>query len=189
MFDPLFAEPKLLITGAITGLIFGFLLQKGGVTRFNVILGQFLLKDHTVAKTMGTAIVVGAVGIYAMVAAGMISAMHIKPALLVANAVGGLIFGVGMVVLGYCPGTGVAAIGEGSRHAIPGVIGMIVGAALYAEAYPWISANVLKLADYGKATMATATGLSPWWFVVGLVIAASLGFFALERWERSHKTA
>jgi len=187
MFNPIFADPKTLIMGAITGLIFGFLLQKGGVTRFNVILGQFLLKDHTVAKTMGTAIVVGAIGIYAMVAMGMISVMHIKPALLVANAVGGLIFGVGMVVLGYCPGTGVAAIGEGSRHAIPGVIGMIVGAALYAEAYPWIAKNILNLADYGKATLATATGLSPWWFIAGLAIAASAGYYALERWERGHK--
>ncbi len=189
MFDPLFADPKTLLMGAITGLIFGFLLQKGGVTRFNVILGQFLLKDHTVAKTMGTAIVVGAVGIYAMVATGMISAMHIKPAMMVANIAGGLIFGVGMVVLGYCPGTGVAAIGEGSRHAIPGVAGMIVGAAIYAEAYPWIAANILPMADLGKATFATATGLSPWWFIAGLVIAASLGFFALEKFERGRRRA
>lgn len=184
MFNPLFADPKTLLLGALTGFVFGFLLQKGGVTRFNVILGQFLMKDHTVAKTMGTAIVVGAIGIYAMLATGLISGMHVKPALLVANALGGLIFGVGMVVLGYCPGTGVAAIGEGSRHAIPGLAGMIVGAAIYAEAYPWIAANILKLADMGKATLATATGLSPWWFVIGLALAAAGGFYGLERWER-----
>ena len=42
-----------VLTGALTRLVFGFLLQNGGVTRFSVILGQFLLKDFTVVSTAG----------------------------------------------------------------------------------------------------------------------------------------
>jgi uncharacterized membrane protein YedE/YeeE len=183
MSDAIFADPKLLLLGGLTGLIFGFLLQKAHVTRFNVIAGQFLLKDFTVLKVMLTAIVVGAIGIYGMRATGILGpeAMHIKNATLLGNAVGGLIFGVGMAVLGFCPGTGVAAIGDGSRHAIPGVIGMLFGAAVYAEAYPWMKSTVLGVADFEKATLATATGLSPWWFIAALAVMAVVIFILLER--------
>lgn len=184
MFEHVFASPTVLLTGALMGLVFGFLLQKGGVTRFSVILGQFLLKDFTVLKVMGTAIVVGGVGIYGMRAMGLDVPLHIKSATLLGNALGGAIFGVGMAILGYCPGTGVAAIGDGSRHAIPGVLGGIFGAAVFAEVYPWMKSNVLGVGDVGKATLGTITGLSPWWFMALLALAALLGFGLLERWER-----
>lgn len=184
MFEHVFASPAVLLTGALTGLIFGFLLQKGGVTRFGVILGQFLLRDFTVLKVIGTAIVVGGVGIYGMRAAGMDVPLHIKNATLLGNALGGAIFGVGMAVLGYCPGTGVAAIGDGSRHAVPGVLGGIAGAAIYAEAYPWMKSEVLGVGDFGKATLGSVVGLSPWWFIGAMAIAAAVGFSLLERWER-----
>jgi uncharacterized membrane protein YedE/YeeE len=187
MFDaPFFDSPRELALGALAGLIFGFLLQKGAVTRYRVILGQFLLTDFTVAKVMGTAIVVGAAGIYGMLALGMLESadLHIKSATVWGNLVGGVIFGVGMAVLGYCPGTGVGALADGSRHAIPGVLGMLVGAAVYAEAHPWVNAKLLKVTDLGKVTLSQEAGLSPWWFIVGMLVVAALGFGALERWER-----
>ncbi len=187
MFDGFTADPTTLLLGAATGLAFGFLLQRGGVTRFRVILGQFLLRDFTVAKVMLTAIVVGAIGIYGMRAAGMDVTMHVKSAALLTNAVGGLIFGVGMAILGYCPGTGVAAIGDGSRHAIAGVLGMLCGAALYAEVHPWLQQRLAGTASYGKATLASTTGLSPWWFIAGLGVAAVIGMMALERYERARR--
>jgi uncharacterized protein len=189
MYDPFFASPLDLFYGAITGFIFGFLLQRGGVTRYQVILGQFLMKDFTVAKVMLTAIIVGAAGIYGMLAIGMDIAMDIKNAQLVGNIAGGLIFGVGMVLLGYCPGTGIAALGDGSRHAIFGVLGGLVGAALYAETYPFMQARVLGVADYGRITIDSATGISPWWFIVVMLILAVVGFSLLEKWERTKRTA
>lgn len=183
MFDNFFADPKILMLGAITGFFFGFLLQKGGVTRFSVILGQFLLKDFTVLKIMLTAIVVGGIGIYGMRTIGLDVPLHIKNATLVGNVLGGLTFGIGMAVLGYCPGTGIAAMGDGSRHAIFGVLGMLAGAALYAEAYPWMKSEVLGIVDMGKATLPTISGHSPWWFIVGMMIVSIGVFVILERWE------
>jgi hypothetical protein len=59
------AAPKLL-AGVVFGLAFGFLLQKGGVGKFNVLIGQLLLQDFTVAKIMLTAIVVGMIGVFAL---------------------------------------------------------------------------------------------------------------------------
>jgi len=181
MSDAVFADPTSIALGAATGLVFGFLLQKGGVTRFRVILGQFLLRDHTVLRVMLTAVVVGGAGIYGMRALGLDVPLHVKSAALLTNAVGGVVFGVGMALLGYCPGTGVAAIGDGSRHAIPGVAGMVAGAALYAEADPWIAEHLSGIGARGKETAATLTGLSPWWFIAGLAAVALVLFALLPR--------
>ena len=188
MFEHFFANPGTILMGGVTGFLFGFLLQKGGVTRYNVIVGQFLLKDFTVLKIMLTAVIVGSVGIYGMRTLGLDINLHVKTAALLGNALGGLIFGAGMAVLGYCPGTAVAAMGEGSRHAIAGVLGMFVGAGLFAESFPWIKNRILSVGDLGKVTFADLTGYSPWWFIAGLLIAGVIGLTALERWEKNNRS-
>jgi uncharacterized membrane protein YedE/YeeE len=189
----MFDTPERLAFGLLTGLLFGFLLQKGQVTKFRTIVGQFLLKDFTVLKVMLTAVVVGGVGVAVLVGAGH-AAFHIKPLVLGGIIAGGLLFGVGMAVLGYCPGTGVAAIAEGSRHAIFGVLGMLFGAAVYAEAYPAIKATLLTWGDYGKQTLPTATGASHGVLLAVIGLGAAALFVALEWFERrrqntTHDTA
>lgn len=184
MFEHFFADPKTILLGAFTGLVFGFLLQKGGVTRYNVIVNQFRFRDFTVLKTMLTAIVVGAIGIYAMLQLGMITGLKVKGAEIAMNAVGGLIFGVGMVLLGYCPGTALAAVGQGSRDALVGILGAIVGAAVYAEVYPTLARTLEPLGSLGKITLADAAHVSPWWLIVALAIIAVALFTWLERRER-----
>jgi hypothetical protein len=174
-----FDTPLNLVYGLVTGLVFGFLLQRGGVTRYRVIVGQFLMKDHTVLKTMLTAVVVGAIGVWAMHLYGGVS-LHVKSAHILANVLGGLLFGFGMVLLGYCPGTGVAALGDGSRHALFGVLGMLAGAAVYAEFHPAIKANLLSVLSYGKITFSEIAGISPWVFIVALGLAAIALFTAMR---------
>jgi uncharacterized membrane protein YedE/YeeE len=183
----MFDTPDKLALGLLTGVIFGFLLHKGQVTRFRTIVEQFLLKDFTVLKVMLTAVVVGGVGIYAMQGWDL-AALHVKPLVLGGVLGGGLIFGVGMALLGYCPGTGVAAIAQGSRHAIFGVLGMLAGAAIYAEVHPLMKASLLKIGDFGKVTLADITGLSPWVWLVALTLGAAILFVALERWQRGGRT-
>jgi hypothetical protein len=179
----MFDTPVQLALGLVSGIIFGFLLQKGQVTKFHTIVGQFLLKDHTVLKVMLTAVVVGGTGVYAMHGVDA-ATLHVKPLVVGGVVVGGLIFGVGMALLGYCPGTGVAAVAEGSRHAVFGVLGMLAGAALYAEVAPLMNATLLRIADFGKITLPAATGLSPWVFLAALAIGAAVLFAAIERWQR-----
>jgi hypothetical protein len=174
-----FDTPLNLVYGLLTGFVFGFLLQRGAVTRYRVILGQFLWVDHTVLRTMLTAVVVGAVGVYAMHQMWDVP-LHLKSATILANICGGLILGIGMVVLGYCPGTGVGALGDGSRHAWFGVLGMLVGAAVFAELYPWMKATVLSVGDLGKVTIPGQTHLSPWILIVGLAVIAAIVFVLLR---------
>ena len=106
-------DKKQLFLGLIFGVVFGFLLQKGGATRYEVILGQLLLTDFTVLKIMLTAVLVGMPGVYAMKEMGWVS-LAPKSGSLGMNVIGGLIFGAGFALLGYCPGTIVGAIGSGA---------------------------------------------------------------------------
>lgn len=175
----MFDAPDKLVLGLLTGVVFGVLLQKGRVAKFPVIVGQFLLKDWTVAKIMGTAVIVGAVGVYGLVAAGHAS-LHVKPLLLGGVLLGGLLFGVGMTVLGYCPGTAVAACGEGRRDAVAGVLGMFAGALAFVAAWPALLPVIKGLGDYGKLTLPDLTGTSPWLWLAATTAAGLAGVLILH---------
>ena len=99
---------KQLILGFLFGIVFGFLLQKGGVAKYHILLGVLLLEDFTVIKVMLSAIIVGMLGIFTLHGLGLVE-LHIKPTRYAANIFGGLLFGVGFALIGYCPGTGTAA--------------------------------------------------------------------------------
>jgi uncharacterized membrane protein YedE/YeeE len=172
----MFDSPEKLVLGLVTGILFGFLLQKGQVAKFEVIVGQFLFRDWTVVKIMGTAVVVGSVGVHALVMADMAS-LHIRPAQLAGVLFGAVCFGIGMAVLGYCPGTSVAACGEGRRDAMIGVLGMFAGAALYVALYEQIAPLTQSLGDWGKVTLPEVTGTSPWLWVALLVVGGAVAMF------------
>jgi len=165
------------ILGLSTGLVFGALLQQGRVLRFEKQVGAMLLRDMTILKFMLSAIVVGMIGIQLLVGLGL-AAPSIKTAILGANLIGGVLFGIGWAVMGYCPGTSVGAIAEGRWHAIWAVLGMIAGAAIFAEAYPWLQRTVLTWGDLGKITLPQVLGVTPW-LVIPIVGA---GFVLLLRW-------
>jgi uncharacterized membrane protein YedE/YeeE len=173
----MFESPDKLILGFLTGIVFGFLLQKGRVAKFEVIVGQFRLGDWTVVKTMGTAVVIGAIGVYALVAADAAS-LHIKPVLLGGVLIGAVCFGVGMAVFGYCPGTSVAGCGEGRRDAMVGVAGMLAGAAVFVAAYPALQPVLKAGGDWGKITLPELTHTSPWLWIGGLTLAGVAAFVA-----------
>ena len=176
----MFDEPAKLALGLLTGIVFGFLLQKGRAAKFHVIIGQFILKDWTVVKIMGTAVVVGSIGVYALVAMDLAS-LHVKPLLLGGVLLGAVFFGIGMAVFGYCPGTSVAACGEGRRDAMVGVLGMLIGAAAYVALFPVLQPIIKGLGDAGEITLPQVTGTSPWPWLVGLAVVGTLALWFLRR--------
>jgi uncharacterized membrane protein YedE/YeeE len=147
--------------GLMTGILFGVLLQKGRVLRFEKQIGAMLLKDMTILKFMLSAILVGMVGITLLTDAGLATVSH-KPMNLGAVLLGGALFGAGWAVMGYCPGTSIGALGEGRWHAVFAVVGMLVGAALYAELYPFFKLTVLAWKDFGKIGLPESLGVSAW---------------------------
>ena len=180
---PPVAGPAGLIAAVVFGAVFGVLLHRGGVATYDVIVNQFRFRDFTVLKIMLTAIVVGGIGVLVLPSAGLAN-WHIKPAHLLAVGLGGAIFGVGMVLYGYCPGTGIAAAASGSVHALVGFAGLLVGGVLYALVFPWVSTHVLPVAALGKVRLPDVTGIPAAAWFGGLLVLALVVFFLIERAER-----
>lgn len=167
----------MLIYGLITGILFGFLLQKGRVIRYDKQLGALRLIDMTIVKFMLTTIIVSMVGVYLLKDLGL-AKLSIKPTILGGVIFGGLIFGVGWGLLGYCPGTSAGALGEGRWDALWGILGMLTGAALFAEAYPMLKKTVLTWGNYGKITLPQVMSINHWFIIPVFVI----GGLVLFRW-------
>ena len=170
-----------LILGLITGILFGFFLQKGQALKYDRQLGMLRLRDFTLVKLILTAILVGMVGVYFFVDLG-VAKLSIKPTVLGANIIGGLIFGLGWGMLGYCPGTAVGATAEGRWDAFwGGVLGMLVGAGIFAEVYPAIKDTLLKWGDFGKLTLPSLLGVNHWVIIVLAWMAMGLILLVLEK--------
>jgi uncharacterized membrane protein YedE/YeeE len=146
---------RSLLLAAVLGLGFGFFLQKGGVAKYHVLVGVLLLEDLTVIKVMLTAIVVGAVGVHLLQRAGR-AEPQIEPTRWLANVAGGLIFGIGFGLNGYCPGTQAAAIGQGNFDALAGVVGMLAGSWLFAE----LSGPLQRVGEVGDRGPLTLAGVA-----------------------------
>ncbi len=170
-----------LLWGLAFGIVFGFLLQKGGATKYDVIVGQLLLTDFTVVKIILSAILTGMIGIYAMKTLGWVE-LHPKSGSAGMNIIGGLIFGVGFAVLGYCPGTIAGAIGNGYLDAmVGGLAGIMIGAGLFAALYPRLSQGILTKGDFGDLTLPRVFEVNDWIIVVPAAMVIFLVLYWLER--------
>jgi hypothetical protein len=137
-----------------------------------------------VVKVMFTAIVTAMAGLFVLSAAGMLDMgeLYVEPTSLVAQAVGGLVFGAGFIVGGYCPGTSIAAVATGRKDGVAFALGMLAGVLAYVELTPgidaWIKANA-----QGEMTLPSVTGLSMGWFVLAFfafLLFAAWGMHKLE---------
>lgn len=177
------SRSKQLVLAAVFGFCFGFLLQKGWVTHYAVIMNQLLLRDFTVLKVMLTAVGVGMVGVHLMADLGWVK-LSPKPGSWARDIVGGLIFGIGFALLGYCPGTGVGAAGQGNLDAlVGGGLGMLMGAGVFAVVYPRMKRHILGKGDFGDVTVPDLLKVNHW-LVIGpavvLIVALLLWFESLN---------
>jgi hypothetical protein len=169
-----------LISGLITGILFGILLQKTHIVRYEKQIGLLRLVDLTIFKFVFSSIIVAMVGIYLLYDLGIVQ-LSIKTTNLGGNILGGLIFGAGWALLGYCPGTSAGAFGEGRWDAIFGISGMLVGAAIFAEIYPLLKRTILTLGDYGKITIPQLIGINHWFIIPIFITGVLLLFLWIER--------
>ncbi|GAB6907306.1 conserved membrane hypothetical protein [Desulfosarcina cetonica] len=160
-----------LIYGIVTGILFGFLLQKGHVLRYDKQVGALRLMDMTIFKFMLSAIIVAAIGIYLLKDLGLIQ-LSMKSTSIGAQVIGGMLFGIGWGLLGYCPGTAVGALGEGRIDGLWGILGMLLGGAIYASAFPFMKAYIIPMGNFGKISLPQIIGINHW--IVILIFAAFL---------------
>jgi uncharacterized protein len=171
---------NILLYGFVTGIIFGFLLQKARVIRYDKQLAALRFQDMTIVKFMLSSVLVGMVGVYLLHDLGLVK-LSIKSTILGSVVIGGLLFGLGWGLVGYCPGTSAGALGEGRWDALWAILGMLVGAALFAESFPFLKRTVLTWGDYGKITLPQVLGVNHWLVILPLLAGGLLLFRWFEK--------
>lgn len=169
-----------LLYGLITGILFGFFLQKGRVLRYDKQIGALRLKDMTIVKFMLSHIVVAMIGVYVLYDMGLVK-LSLKPTILGGVILGGLIFGLGWGLVGYCPGTSLGALGEGRVDALWSIGGMLVGAGIYAEVFPYLQKTVLTWGNYGKITLPQILGINHWLIILMVTVLVCILFRWMEK--------
>ncbi|MDM7460945.1 MAG: YeeE/YedE thiosulfate transporter family protein [bacterium] len=173
------------VLGLVTGLMFGFALHRAGFSRCGLVMRGLAFRDFTMLKVMLTAIAVGMVGAAALATfAPEYAHLKVKSLYVWGVLIGGLIFGVGMAVAGYCPGTALIGLGGRTRDGLLAVLGGLLGAFAFILAYPALEPVLMKPLDLGKLTLHETLHLP--YLPTALVMAAALGgvVFWLNRLER-----
>jgi uncharacterized membrane protein YedE/YeeE len=166
-----------IVKALVLGVLFGWSLHKAGLTHYARIVNVYRFRDMTVMRFMLTALVVGAFAIQAGIDLGFAAGAPVPPTSMLANVVGGVVFGVGMATAGYCPGTIVAEAGEGRLDAwVAGLSGLTVGAIVFGFFQPAIMPALAPVGALGRVTFASLAGASPW---LVLVVFAELVMLVL----------
>jgi uncharacterized membrane protein YedE/YeeE len=176
----------MIFTTLLLGFLFGTILRYAGLNRYNVISGMATLENFAVAKAIAVAIGAGAIIIAPEIDFGLAS-YHIKPFILGGIAIGGLLFGTGMAILGYCPGTMAISLGEGSVDALIGIAGGLAGGIVYTILVP--SLKGILGPDLGSISMFTLTGDSRLLFYILTIVTGAAFITAAFLLNRKEKAA
>src|SRR6266496_632300 len=175
------------IIALVLGVFFGFSLNKAGLTKYHKIVNVFRFTDMAVLKFMMTALVVAMSGLYALRGLVLVTFPAAPATYLVGNLVGGLIFGIGMSLSGYCPGTCAAGAGEGKMdYVVPGLLGFLVGAVIYGLTYQLVFPGISAIANYGSVVIPDLWNLSSFLTVAAFALMALFLFYMIDRagWQR-----
>ena len=169
------------------GVAMGFLIQRVGASSPGMILRNLRLENLSIIKFMATTIAIGMLVVYGLNAVGVAMNFDIKPTFVLGVLVGGLVFGVGFAVGGFCPGTCIVGIGEGRKDAWFALLGGVVGALAFTLLYSVLLTPLIKPLDFGKVTVQGALGLPA--ILVAVVVAAIMLFVVYKLPTDVKKTA
>jgi uncharacterized membrane protein YedE/YeeE len=181
LFDDISSAGAIVAALAI-GVAFGWFLERGGLGNARKLTAQFFLRDFTVFKVLFTALVTAMLGAFWLARFGVLdlSRVYLPETFWVAQLLGGIIFGVGFVIGGLCPGTSCVAAASGRVDGLLVIAGMLVGVLVFHVAYDVLQ-PVYDAGALGSATLPAAFHLSHAMTVL-LVTAVALAGFAVAQW-------
>lgn len=161
------------------GILFGFVLERAGFGNAKKLAAQFYLHDMTVLKVMFSAVVTAMLLIHWTVGLGALDLdrIWINPTYLGSGIVGGLLFGVGFVIGGYCPGTSLVAMATLKLDGLFFVLGVLGGILVFGYTIEPIADFWHHSGAFGTLTLYEWLGVSPPLVIVAAVLMA-LGMFA-----------
>ena len=166
------------------GIGFGFALERAGFGSARKLTAVFYLYDMAVVKVMFSGVVTTMIGLFVLSAIGLLdlTQLYIEQTNLLAQGIGGLLFGAGFLIGGYCPGTSMAAIATGRKDGLVFALGMLSGVYAYAEFTPQLD-DWYKATALGELTLPSLTGIGMgWWTLVFIAILAG-GAWGMARLE------
>ena len=180
----LFGNDTALLLAVPIGIGFGFFLEQAGFGSSVKLAQQFYLRDLTVFKVMFTAIVTAMLGLFWLSWIGFVdlSLVRVLPTYLIPQFAGGLVFGVGFVMGGYCPGTCCVAAVTGKMDGWIHLTGMFAGILLFGELFPFLG-DWYSSTPMGEITLSQAFNLSHGTTLLLIVLAAIAGFYGAEKLE------
>jgi hypothetical protein len=179
-----FSVTANLAIALVLGFGFGFCLERAGFGSARKLTAVFYFYDMAVVKVMFSAIVTAMVGLWALSAVGALDLkeLYLEPTSLAAQALGGLVFGAGFIVGGYCPGTSIAAMATGRKDGFLFALGMLAGVYSYAEITPGIE-TWIKATAQGDMTLPSLTGVGMGWFALAFVAFLVFAAWGMGRLE------
>ena len=180
-----FGEATGLVVAVFVGIGFGFFLERAGFGSARKLAAQFYLTDLTVFKVMFSAVVTALLGLFWLSWAGFLdlSQVYLLPSYPLPQAVGGLIFGVGFVSGGYCPGTSCVAASTGKLDGFVHIAGMSVGILLFGEMFPLLK-DFYQSTSLGQVTLGQVFDLSSGTMMFLIVLLAVIGFMVAGYLEK-----
>ena len=189
MIDTFFSNgtldtPAAFAASLLIGIAFGVALERAGFGSSRRLAGIFYFKDMTVLKVMFTAVVVAMLGVSYAKAFGWVTMenVYFMHTIYAAQIVGGLIFGVGFVMSGWCPGTSTVGLASGKIDALVFLLGAMGGSILYNEVYPIVMP--LTAADRGVTFAFDSLGISEATFAFYFTLIAVACFWGAEYVEK-----
>jgi hypothetical protein len=171
-----------IVRPLLVGFAFGWLLQKGKLGRYEVVVNVFRFKDLTVLKFLLTALGVGMFGIQSLVSLGIVDEVPVAQTYVFGNLLGGIVFGAAMALTGFCPGTVAAGAGEGRLdYLIPGGFGLYLGAVLFGMTYSKVYPAIAAIGNLGTVTLMQAIHVDGWLVVIFFWEVALLLFYRIDR--------
>ena len=173
-----------MASGLICGAAFGFVLENAGFGSPRKLNAQFQLTDWSVFKVMFTAIVVAAVGLWALRVLGFIppDTLFVPQALIMASALGGALVGAGFAIGGYCPGTSIVGLFSGRIDALVFIGGIVIGTFAFADFYGPAIRSVMAIGEIIDGdTITDAYGVSEP-VILGALAVSLVGIFYLGSW-------
>jgi uncharacterized membrane protein YedE/YeeE len=180
-----FGEGAALVWALAIGIGFGWFLERGGMGSARKLAAQFYLTDLTVFKVLFSAVVTAMLGLFWLGWLGVVDValVYVPPTWIVPQLLGGLVFGVGFVVGGLCPGTSCVAVASGRIDGLAVLVGMLCGIFAFGEGFPVLQ-RLYEATPAGTLTLPGATGIA-YPLTVALVAAGAVALFvAAERIER-----
>ena len=171
-----------LFLAVIFGIGFGYILYRAGALDYRNIINALTLKDLSIPKFMLLSVAITSVGIFSLRLIGLVS-LDVITANPLGNILGGLIFGIGFALAGYCPGTSIGAMGEGKKDARYTVLGGMAGLFTYTLIQQYTGFSLAAF-DIGKLSLEDIIHLNPFSVAVIYSIAIVMIIYLVDYWEQ-----